>query len=72
MIPELKTIKCIGAKAQDEKMHLITTKTNKGLIFNFQNSQLLTLSLLTEEIFQAPGQNRPVVNLPVVHFHFQL
>ena len=28
------------------------------IIFNIQNSHLLTLSLLTEEFFQVNGQNR--------------
>ena len=42
------------------------------VIFNLQNSQLLTLSLLTEEVFQVSSQNRPVENLPVVDFNSQL
>ena len=41
------------------------------VIFNLQNSHLLTLSLPTEEVFQVNGQNRPVANLPVVDFHSQ-
>ena len=47
------------------------TKTTMGVTFNLQNSRLLTLSLPTEEIFQVPGQNRPVANLPVVDFRSQ-
>ena len=39
-----------------------------GVIFNIQNSQLLTWSSPTEEMFQAQGQNRPVTNRPVVDF----
>ena len=39
-----------------------------GVIFNIQNSQLLTWSSPTEEIFQVQGQNRPVTNRPVVDF----
>ena len=35
-----------------------------GVIFNIQNSQLLTLSLPTEEIFE----NRAVAIIPVVDF----
>ena len=45
------------------------TKTTMVVIFNLQNSHLLTLSLLTEEVFQVNGQNRLVANLPVVDFH---
>ena len=43
-----------------------------GIIFKLQNSQLLTLSLPIEEIFQVHSQNRPVVNLPVDDFCSQL
>ena len=46
-------------------------KTTIVVIFNLQNSQLLTLSLPTEEVFQVNGQNRLVANLPVVDFHPQ-
>ena len=42
------------------------------IIFNLQNSHLLTLSLPTGEVFQVNGQNWPVKNLPVVDFHSQL
>ena len=35
------------------------TKTTMVVIFNLQNSQLLTLSLPTEEVFQVNRQNRP-------------
>ena len=45
------------------------TKTTMVVIFNLQNSHLLTLSLLTEKVFQVNGQNRPVANRPVVDFH---
>ena len=41
------------------------------VIFNVQNSHLMTLSLPTEEVFQVNGQNRPVANLPIVDFHSQ-
>ena len=41
------------------------TKTTMVVIFNLQNSHLLTLSLPTEEAFQANGQNQPVTNLSV-------
>ena len=47
------------------------TKTTMVVIFNLQNSHLLTLSLPTEEVFRVNGQNRPVTNLPVVDFHSQ-
>ena len=45
------------------------TKTTMVVIFNSQNSHLLTLFLPTEEVFQVNGLNRPVANLPVVDFH---
>ena len=45
------------------------TKTTMVVIFNLQNSHLLTLSLPTEEVFQVNGQNQPVANHPVVDFH---
>ena len=41
------------------------------VIFNLQNSYLLTLSLPTEEVFKINGQNRLVANFPVVDFHPQ-
>ena len=47
------------------------TKTTLGVIFNIQNSHVLTLSLPTEEVFQEHGQNWPVANLPVGNFHSQ-
>ena len=47
------------------------TKTTMVVIFNLQNSYLLTLSLPTEEIFQANGQNWLAANLQVVDFHSQ-
>ena len=47
------------------------TKTAMVVIFNLQNSNLLTLPLPTEEVFQVNGQNRPLANLPVVEFHSQ-
>ena len=42
-----------------------------AVIFNLQNSQLLTLSLPTEEIFQVQSQKRSMVNLSVVDFRSQ-
>ena len=42
------------------------------VIFNLQNSHLVTLSLPIEEVFQVNGQNRPVANLPVVDFHSEM
>ena len=48
------------------------TKTTMVVIFNLQNSHLLTLSLPTKEVFpQVNGQNGQVTNLPVVDFHSQ-
>ena len=48
---------------------IMITKTTMVVIFNLQNSHLLTLSLPTEEVFQVNSQNQPVANLPVVNFH---
>ena len=48
------------------------TKTTMGVIFDLQNSHVMTLSLPTEEVFQVNGQNRPMANPPVVDFHSQL
>ena len=45
-----KNRKVLSAKAQDEEMCGIITKTTMGVIFFIQNSQVLTLSLPTEEI----------------------
>ena len=65
-------VECVGANSYDGKMRwIMITKTTMVVIFNLQNSHLLTLSLPTEEVFQVNGQNRPVTNLPVVDFHSQ-
>ena len=70
--PRIIIVECIGANSYDGKMRWIMfTKTTMVVIFNLQNSHLLTLSLLTEEVFQVNGQNQPVTNLPVVNFHSQ-
>ena len=42
------------------------------VIFNLQNSYLLTFTLPTEEVFQVNGQNRPMKNLPAVDFILSL
>ena len=42
------------------------TKPTMVVIFNLQNSYLMTLPLPTEEVFQVNGQNRLVANLLVV------
>ena len=47
------------------------TKTTMIVIFNLQNSHLLTLSLRIEDIFQVNGQDQSVANLPIVDFHSQ-
>ena len=47
------------------------TKPTMVVILNLQNSNLLTLSLPTEEVFEVNGQNQLVTNLPVVDFHSQ-
>ena len=49
----------------------MTTKTKMVVIFNLQNSHLLTLSLPIDEGLQVNGQDRPEANLPVVDFHSQ-
>ena len=50
---------------------IMITKATMVVIFNLQNSHVLTLSLPTEEVFQVNSQNRPVTNLPVGDFHSQ-
>ena len=42
-----------------------------GIIFNIQNSQLLTLALPTEELFQLHSQDQHVANLSVLDSHPQ-
>ena len=64
--PQIKIIKCVGAKAQDKKGIETLQKQTIGVISRIQNFQSLTWFLPTEEIFQANGQNRPVANLSVV------
>ena len=51
--PRTKLVKCVGDKAQYEKKKKIaeSLQNNSGRIFNIQNCQLLTFSLLIE-IFQ--------------------
>ena len=71
-IPEKTIVECVGANSQDEKIRCImVTKTSMVVIFNSQNSHLLTLSLPTDEVFQVDGQNRLVANLPVVDRYSQ-
>ena len=70
--PQITIVGCVGANSQDRRMRWITNaKTTMVVIFNLQNSHLLTLSLPTEEVFQVNSQNRLVENLPVVDFHSQ-
>ena len=70
--PRIIIVQCVGANSYDGKMcWIMFTKTTMVVIFNLQNSHLLTLSLPTEEVFQVNGQNRPVANPPVVDFHSQ-
>ena len=66
-------VECVGTKSLDGKMcWVMITKTTMVVIFNLQNYHLMTLSLLTEEVFQVNGQNWPVANLQVFNFHSQL
>ena len=70
--PRITIVECVGADFWDGKMRwIMITKTTMVVIFNLQNSHLLTLSLPTEEVFQVNGQNRSVTNFPVVDFHSQ-
>ena len=65
-------VECVGTKSLDGKMRwVMITKSTMVVIFNLQNYHLMTLSLLTEEVFQVNGQNRPVANLQVFNFHSQ-
>ena len=67
--PRITIVECVGADSEDRKMRwIMITKTTMVVIFNEQNSHLLTLSLPTE-VFQVNGQNRLVENLPAVDFH---
>ena len=43
--PQMKILKCIGTKAQDEKMHRNTTKTNNGRNFQFTKFSVIDLVL---------------------------
>ena len=66
-------VECVGTKSLDGKMRwVMITKTTMVVIFDLQNYHLMTLSLLTEEVFQVNGQNWPVANLQVFNFHSQL
>ena len=49
----------------------MTTRTKMVVIFNLQNSHLLTLSLPIDEGLQVNGQDQLEANLPVVDFHSQ-
>ena len=70
--PRITIVECVGANSQDEKIRCImVTKTSMVVIFNLQNSHLLTLSLPTDEVFQVDGQNRLEANLPVADPHSQ-
>ena len=61
---------CVSANPSDGKMRrIMITKTKMVVIFDFQNSHLLSLFLSTKEVYQVNGQNRPEANLPVVDFH---
>ena len=70
--PRITIIECVGAHPEDGKVRwIVITKTTMIVIFNLQNSHLLTLSILTKEVFQLNGQNRPMANLAIVDFHSQ-
>ena len=65
--PRITIVECVG----DGKMRRIMITKSMVVIFNLQNSHLLTLFLPTEEVFPVSGQNRPMTNLPVVDFYSQ-
>ena len=67
----IKIVQYVGAKAQAEKSGATLQKQTVGVIFNIQNSQLLTWSLPIEEIFRVHGQNRLEANLSAVDFRSQ-
>ena len=50
--PWIKIVKSVGAKALDEKCVETTQNQTMGVIFNTQNSQLVTWSLPTEKSFR--------------------
>ena len=70
--PWITIVECVSANSQDGKMHwIMITKTTMVVIFNLQNSHLLTLSLPREEFFQVNDQNRLVTNISLFEFHPQ-
>ena len=69
--PRITIVECVGADSEDRKTRwIMITKTTMVVIFNEQNSHLLTLPLPTE-VFHVNGQYRLVANLPVVDSHSQ-
>ena len=69
--PRVTIVGRVSANPSDGKMHrIMIKKTKMVVIFNFQNSHLLSL-FLSKEVYQVNGQNWPEANLPVVDFHFQ-
>ena len=70
--PRITIVECVGADSEDRKTRwIMITKTTMVVIFNEQNSHLLTLPLPTE-VFHVNGQYRLVANLPVVDSHSQM
>ena len=69
--PRITIVECVGANSKDGEMRRIMITKSMVVIFNLQNSHLLTLFLPTEEVFPVSGQNRPMTNLPVVDFYSQ-
>ena len=66
--PGIKIVKSVGDKALDEKCVETIQSQTMCVIFNTQNSQLVTWSLPTEKSFRYTAQNRPVANLSIVDF----
>ena len=67
--PQVKIVKCVGTKAQDEKMRWNSTKVN-GRNFWYTKFSIIVFALPTEEIFQVHGQKRPVANLLAADLYF--
>ena len=71
--PRIKILKCVGALKMKTRVESLKKNNNNNNepIFNVKNFQFLNWFLPTEEIFQAHGLNRPVVNLLVFYFRSQ-
>ena len=68
--PRKKIVNRVRDKAQDEKMRRTITETDDRRIFFSQNSQLLTFSLSTKEIFSCTRPKSAYGKSPSCRFSF--